>query len=116
MQINLLRAKIHRATITNSDLDYEGSISIDKELIEKSGMLVHEKVDILNINNGQRFTTYIIEAPFGSREIQVNGAAARLVQKGDKIIIVAYASMSLEEGQNFKPKVILLGDNNEILA
>jgi len=115
MQVSLLRAKIHRATITNSDLNYEGSISIDRELIDACGMLVNEKVDVLNINNGQRFTTYVIEAKAGSREIQVNGAAARLVQKGDKVIIVAYASFDIEEAKKFKPAVILLDDNNEVI-
>lgn len=112
MQLTMMRAKIHRATITQADLHYEGSISIDENLLEASGILLHEKVDVLNISNGQRFTTYTIAAPKGSGEIKVNGAAARLVHVGDHIIIIAYGSMSLEEAKTFQPKVVLVGKNN----
>lgn len=114
MQLTLMRAKLHRATITQADLNYEGSISIDEALLEESGILLHEKVDILNINNGQRFTTYVIEAPKNSGEIKINGAAARLVHVGDQVIIVAYGSMDEKEARNFMPKVVLLDERNRV--
>lgn len=115
MQLTMMRAKIHRATVTQADLHYEGSISIDTDLLDASGILIHEKVDVLNINNGQRFTTYTIPAPAGSGAIQVNGAAARLVQIGDPVIIISYASMSEEEARKFTPKVVLVdGKNNSV--
>lgn len=114
MQLTLMRAKIHRATVTMADLHYEGSISIDTDLLDASGILLHEKVDVLNINNGQRFTTYVIAAEAGSGAIQVNGAAARLVQQGDPVIIICYASMSEEEARKFQPKVVLVDGNNRV--
>ena len=107
-----MRAKIHRATVTKADLNYEGSISIDSALLKASGILVNEKVDVLNINNGERFTTYAIPAKAGSGAIQVNGAAARLVQVGDPVIIIAYGSMSVEEAKKFKPTVVLVDGKN----
>ena len=113
MQLTLLKAKIHRATVTQADLHYEGSISIDTDLLAASGILVHEKVDVLNINNGQRFTTYTIPAPAGSGAIQVNGAAARLVQIGDPVIIISYASMSEEEAKKYVPTVVLVNAKNQ---
>jgi aspartate 1-decarboxylase len=116
MQLTLLKAKIHRATITKSDLNYEGSISIDTNLLKAAGILVHEKVDVLNINNGERFTTYTIPAKAGSGAIQVNGAAARKVQNGDSVIIIAYASMSEEEAKKFKPTVVLVDKKNRPLT
>lgn len=109
-----MRAKIHRAIVTQADLNYEGSISIDAELLEASGILLHEKVDVLNINNGQRFTTYTIAAQKSSGEIKINGAAARLVHVGDPVIIIAYASMSYDEAKNFQPKVLLVDEKNRI--
>ncbi len=115
MQLTLLKAKIHRAIVTMGDLNYEGSISIDTNLLDASGILIHEKVDVLNINNGARFTTYVIPAKAGSGAIQVNGAAARLVQVGDPVIIIAYASMSEEEAKKFEPKVVLVDTNNCVL-
>jgi aspartate 1-decarboxylase len=114
MKITLMRAKIHRATVTQADLNYEGSISIDEELLDQSGILNHEMVDVLNINNGERFTTYAIKASRNSGEIKINGAAARKVQVGDNVIIIAYGSMKLEEARNFQPKVILVDGNNQI--
>ena len=86
MNLTLLKCKLHRATVTGSDLNYEGSISIDRALMDAAGLLPYEQVDILNINNGARFTTYVIEAPKGSGDIIINGAAARLVQKSDLVI------------------------------
>jgi len=115
MQITLLRAKIHRAIVTQADLNYEGSISIDQELLDKSGILVNEKVDVLNINNGERFTTYAISAPKNSNEIKINGAAARKVQVGDHVIIIAYGSMQIEDARDFKPKILVLNNHNQIV-
>jgi aspartate 1-decarboxylase len=113
MQLTLMRAKIHRASVTEADLNYEGSISIDTDLLEASGILIHEKVDVLNINNGERFTTYAIPAQAGSGAIKINGAAARKVQVGDPVIIIAYASMNFDEAKNFQPKVVLLDEKNK---
>ena len=112
MLVTLMKAKLHRATVTRADLDYEGSISIDKDLLDASGILPHEQVDVLNIANGARFTTYAIEAERGSKTIGVNGAAARLVQKGDKVIIVAYGQLPSEEARNYSPSVVLLDETN----
>lgn len=114
MIIEMLHSKIHRATVTDANLHYVGSITIDENLLDKTGMRVGQKVEILNINNGERFSTYIILGERGKKDICLNGAAARKVQKGDKIIIVAYASYSEEELTNYKPSVVLLDDNNEI--
>ena len=114
MLVTLMRAKLHRATVTQADLDYEGSISIDRDLLERAGILAHEQVDVLNINSGARFTTYAIEAPRGSRTIGVNGAAARLVQKGDKVIVVTYGMLPAEEARNYAPTVVLLDEGNAI--
>jgi aspartate 1-decarboxylase len=114
MLLTMLKAKLHRATVTGADLHYEGSISIDRDLLDLSGMLPHEQVDVLNISTGGRFTTYAIEAPRGSREIGVNGAAARLVQAGDKVIIVAYCQLPAEEARNYHPTVVVLGEGNEV--
>jgi aspartate 1-decarboxylase len=113
MQLTLLKGKIHRATVTQCDLDYEGSISVDAALLERSGILPHEQVDVLNINNGQRFTTYAIPAASGSGMIGINGAAARLAQKGDLVIIVAYARMEEAEAKSFQPRVLLVDANNK---
>jgi aspartate 1-decarboxylase len=112
--LTMMKAKLHRATVTSADMDYEGSIAIDSELLDAAGILPHEQVDVLNINTGGRFTTYAIEAPRGSREVAVNGAAARLVQKGDKVIVVAYCHVPAEEARNYHPTVVVLGDGNEI--
>jgi len=116
MQITLMRAKIHRATVTQADLNYEGSISIDENLLEKSGIFEHEMVDDLNINNGERFTTYAIKAKKNSGEIKINGAAARKVQIGDPVIIIAYCTTNLDEAKNHHPKIILVNQQNQILS
>ena len=112
----MMKSKIHRATVTQCDLNYEGSISVDAGLLERSGILPHEQVDVLNINNGMRFTTYAIPAPAGSGTIGVNGAAARLAQKGDLVIIVAYARMEEAEAKSYSPRVLLVDGNNRPLA
>ncbi len=111
MKIDVMYSKIHRATVTNADLNYEGSISIDKALIKRAKMFLNQKVDILNCNNGARFSTYIIEGKKG--EVCLNGAAARHVQKGDTVIIVAYASVNIDDAQNHEPTVVFVSDKNE---
>lgn len=111
----MLKAKLHRATVTEANLNYTGSITIDRDLIDEAGIFVHEKVQIVNNNNGARFETYVIEGERESGIICLNGAAARLVQPGDKVIIMAYAQMTPEEAQTHKPVVLLLGDNNQLL-
>jgi aspartate 1-decarboxylase len=112
--LTMLKSKLHRATVTGADMDYEGSIAIDRDLLDVSGILTNEQVDVLNLSTGGRFTTYAIEAPRGSREIAVNGAAARLVQTGDKVIVIAYCQIPAEEARNYKPSIVLLGESNEI--
>jgi aspartate 1-decarboxylase len=110
----MMKAKLHRAVVTQADLHYEGSIAIDRDLLDRAGILPHEQVDVLNIDNGARLTTYAIEAPRGSRTFGVNGAAARLVQKGDRIIVVAYCVLPAEEARNYNPTVVLLDENNSV--
>lgn len=114
MMITLLKAKIHRATITQADLHYIGSISIDEQLLIESGILEYEKVTVVNIDNGNRFETYTIKGKKNSGIICVNGAAARLVQKGDRIIIMAYCDINLAEAKTYKPKVLFVNENNGI--
>lgn len=106
MMISILKSKIHKATITDKKIDYEGSITIDIDIIEKANMLPYEKVLVVDISNGARFETYIIPGKRGSKEFCVNGAAARLVEIGDKIIVMAFAYMSEEEAKNFKPVIL----------
>jgi len=114
MLLTMMKAKLHRATVTQADLHYEGSIAIDRDLLDRSGILPHEQVDVLNITTGARFTTYAIEAPRGSRTFGVNGAAARLVQMGDRIIVVTYCQMPAEEARNYSPTVVLLDEHNDV--
>ena len=113
MILTLLKAKLHRATVTQTDIDYNGSITIDLDLLETSGILLNEQVDVLNINNGARFTTYAIAGERGSGIIGINGAAARLVQKNDLVIICAYAQMDESEAQTFEPRVLILDETNK---
>ena len=115
MLLTMMKGKIHRATVTQADLHYEGSISIDQDLLDRSGILPNEQVDILNINNGERFTTYAISAPRGSKTLGLNGAAARRVQLGDKIIIITYCQMEAEKARNYAPNVVLLDENNDVI-
>lgn len=114
MTITMLQSKIHRATVTDANLHYVGSITIDRDLLDATAMRVGQKIDIVNINNGERFSTYIIPGERGQRDICLNGAAARKVQVGDKIIIIAYASMTPEEADNHLPKIVILEDDNTI--
>ncbi|MCB1529900.1 MAG: aspartate 1-decarboxylase [Rhodospirillales bacterium] len=116
MILTLLKAKIHRATVTQCDLHYEGSITVDPDLLQASGIQPYEQVDVLNIHNGERFTTYAIEGPRGSGVIGINGAAARLAQAGDLVIICAYARMDAQEAENFQPKILLLDGQNKPMA
>ena len=113
MNITMLKAKIHRATVTQAELDYVGSITVDSELLEQSGILEYEKVQVVDINNGNRFETYTIAGESGSGIICLNGAAARCVDVGDKIIIMAYADMTPEEAKKHSPKVIFVDENNK---
>jgi aspartate 1-decarboxylase len=113
MQVTLMKGKIHRARVTESDLHYEGSISIDRDLIDTAGFLANERVDVYDIDNGARFSTYVIAAPPGSRTIGLNGAAARLAMVGDRIIIVAYANLEIEEARSFRPTVVIVDDQNK---
>ncbi len=111
--ITLLKCKIHRATVTDADLTYEGSISIDPVLCEAAGLLPYEKVDVLNVNNGARLSTYVIHG--GDGEICLNGAAARHAQKGDKVILVAYQQMDAEAGKTHQPRLVFVDDRNSII-
>jgi aspartate 1-decarboxylase len=113
MQVTLMKGKIHRARVTEADLHYEGSISIDRTLIEAAGLLVNERVDVYNIDTGARFSTYVIEASAGSGTIGLNGAAARLAMVGDKVIIAAYASFDSEEAYSFQPRIVIVNEKNQ---
>lgn len=116
MLLEFLSSKIHRATVTDADLNYVGSITIDEKLINAAGLHEWQKVDILNINNGERFQTYVIKGKFGSKQICINGAAARKVQKGDKIIIVSYGYFKPHKmEEDFKPTIVLVDDENNII-
>lgn len=114
MKIDMLYSKIHRAKVTNADLNYVGSISIDENLMKAANLLEFQKVEVLNINNGERFSTYVIKSD-KSGEICLNGAAARKVCKGDLVIIVAYCSLEVDKAQNFSPTIIHVNENNEII-
>ena len=111
----MLKSKIHRATVTDGNIDYEGSITIDKKLMEEADILPYEQVQVLNINNGARFSTYAIEGEEGSGDICLNGAAARLAVKGDLVIILTYTEMSDEEAGNHQPKIVLVNENNAVV-
>ncbi|MDX5474416.1 MAG: aspartate 1-decarboxylase [Bacillaceae bacterium] len=111
----MMNAKIHRARVTESNLDYVGSITIDSDILDAVGMVPNEKVQIVNNNNGARFETYIIPGVRGSGEFCVNGAAARLVQKGDVIIVISYAMMAEEQVRTHEPKVAVMNEYNEIV-
>lgn len=113
MMLTLLKSKLHRATVTGAELHYEGSITLPPRLIKAANMLPFEQVDILNVNNGARFTTYIIEGG-DEASITINGPAARLVQVGDKIIVCAYAGFSYEEAASHQPTIVQLQDGNHI--
>ena len=111
----IMKGKIHRARVTEADLNYVGSITIDADILEQVDILPHEKVQVVNNNNGARLETYVIPGERGSGVICLNGAAARLVQKGDIVIIVSYALVSEEELRSFKPKVAIMNEANEVM-
>jgi aspartate 1-decarboxylase len=111
----MMKSKIHRATVTEANLHYVGSITIDQDLMDAVDLLPNEKVQVVNNNNGARLETYVIPGPRGSGVICLNGAAARLVQPGDTVIIIAYAWMSDEEARSYAPKVAIIGENNRIV-
>jgi aspartate 1-decarboxylase len=114
MRLTLMKSKIHRATVTEANLNYVGSVTIDEEVLESVGLLPNEKVQVVNINNGERIETYAIKGEKGSGVICLNGAAARLFQPGDLVIIIGYADMEEEEAKVHKPKVAIMGENNVI--
>lgn len=114
MQIFMLKSKIHRATVTEANLNYVGSITIDIELMEKTGIYEYEQVQIVDVDNGNRLETYVIKGERNSGTICLNGAAARLVQPGDKVIIMAYCQLQKEEVENFKPTVVFVNEDNSV--
>lgn len=116
MMIPMLFAKLHRATVTISDLHYEGSLGIDRAFLAQTGLLPGQRIDVLNITNGERFTTYIIEEPEGSKAIGVYGAAAHKAKAGDLVIIIAYTLMDEAEAKRHKAKMLVLGPGNEVIS
>ena len=114
MQRTMLKSKLHRVTTTHSELHYEGSCAIDLDLLEAADIVEHEQIDIWNVNNGERFTTYAIRGEEGSRMISVNGAAAHKAKVGDRVIICAYAHYSEAELHNFKPRMLYMAPGNEL--
>ncbi|MGL4741718.1 MAG: aspartate 1-decarboxylase [Sarcina sp.] len=114
MRISMLKGKIHRATVVQAELNYVGSITVDEDLLEASGILEYEKVCIVDIDNGARFETYTIAGERGSGMICLNGAAARCVQVGDKIILMAYCELEAEEAKSHKPRVVFVDEENKI--
>ena len=116
MKIQILKSKIHRVKVTGADLNYIGSITIDRDLMDAANVIAGEKVQIVNINNGERLETYVIPGKRNSGEITLNGPAARRVTKGDIIIIIAYAIMDFEDAKNFEPSVIFPNEENNIVV
>lgn len=114
MQRILMRSKIHRATVTEANLSYVGSITIDRDLMDAAGLMAYEQVHVVDVNNGARFETYVIEGPRSSGVICLNGAAARLVQPGDKVIIISYAVLDEAEVEAFAPKIVFVDDSNRL--
>jgi aspartate 1-decarboxylase len=116
MHRTMLKSKIHRATVTDADLHYVGSITVDPELLEAADILEHEQVAVVDVNNGARFETYTIAGERGSGEMKVNGAAARLVHHGDTIIVISYAQYSREEMEHYEPRVVQVDAHNRIVT
>ena len=116
MTLEMLKSKIHRATVTQAELNYVGSITIDESLMEAAGIIVYEKVQIADVDNGARFETYVIAGEAGSGIICLNGAAARMVSTGDKVIIMSYAQMQPQEVKENPPKVVFVDENNQITS
>jgi aspartate 1-decarboxylase len=114
MTLTMLKCKLHRACVTHAEVDYEGSCAIDGDLLDQAGILEYEQIDIYNITNGERFTTYAIRAEAGSRVISVNGAAAHRAQPGDRVIICAYAEMKEAEAREHQPSLVYLDEHNQV--
>jgi aspartate 1-decarboxylase len=114
MLLTMLKGKIHRATVTDADLQYEGSVTIDSDLLSASGILPHEAVDILDVTNGARITTYTLAGPPGSGMVCINGAAAHLVHRGDLVILCTYAQMTPQEAEAYEPTVVLVDERNRV--
>lgn len=114
MTITMFKAKLHRLRVTEADLYYEGSITIDKELLDEAGILPYEKVQVVNVNNGARLETYTIPGEPGERTVCLNGPAARLAARGDEVIVISYAELSPEEAEVFQPRVCLVDENNDV--
>lgn len=112
MRRTMMSGKIHRATVTGARTDYEGSISVDRDLSRAAGMLPYEQVHVVDVDNGARLVTYLIEAEGGSGDIVMNGAAARLIHKGDKVIVISYSEMEEAEAESHRPKVVLVDEAN----
>jgi aspartate 1-decarboxylase len=110
-----LRAKIHRATVTHVDIDYEGSLSLDEDLLEAAGLRPFERIEVWNVTNGKRFTTYLLRGERGSRRVGVYGAAGHKAAPGDVVIIAAYGYMDEAEMENFAPRIVLVGEGNRVL-
>ena len=115
MHRHLMTSKIHRATITSADLHYEGSLTVDEELLDAADLLPYEEIQVVNVNNGSRFTTYVIAGERGSGVVQLNGAAARLGLPGDLVILIAYASLEDAEARRFTPRVVFVDERNRII-
>jgi aspartate 1-decarboxylase len=115
MRRTMCKSKIHRATVTDANLAYEGSITLDPVLMEAADLLEYEQVHVVDINNGARFETYVIQGAAGSRDVVLNGAAARLVQPGDKVIIMSYASYEAAELEGFEPRIVFVDEENRIM-
>jgi aspartate 1-decarboxylase len=115
MQRHLMKSKIHRATVTSADLHYEGSLTVDENLLDAADLIPHEEVQVVNVNNGARFTTYVIPGSRGSGVMQLNGAAARLGQTGDLIILISYGVFTADEAKRHSPRVILVDGQNRII-
>ena len=116
MLIEIIKSKIHRVKVTDADLNYVGSITIDRDLIEAANLIVGEKVQVVNVNNGERLETYVIEGKKSSGEVTLNGPAARKTQKGDIVIIISYAQMDLEEAKSFVPSIIFPNEETNRLT
>lgn len=113
MTVTMFKGKLHRLTVTEADLYYEGSITLDRELLDAANILPYEKVQVVNVNNGSRLETYTIPGDAGSRTVCLNGPAARLCSPGDEIIVISYAQMSVEEARRFRPRVVVVNDRND---
>ncbi len=115
MQRHLMKSKIHRATITSADLHYEGSLTVDEDLLDAADLVTYEEIQVVNVNNGSRFSTYVIPGPRGSGVIQLNGAAARLGMPGDLVILISYAVFDAKEAERHNPRVVFVDAKNRIV-